>query len=198
MRCGRCGKPLKREESIRLGIGPVCRRKLKNKKEFRCHHGFSCLPSIEYHVPTLLARARQRFETYKIEWDHSLETIITDELGIKRPRIKIRIEEDIRTLRQICKEKKICPFGLDCRDPEKALDAVYALIAKAIEHMETEDPELPLCDAIDPLLDLLGVMGFTNEAQYYQKLEEKLRKTARKKAALVFADRFLSEIFEGG
>lgn len=217
MRCGRCGRPLKREESVRLGIGPVCRARLKREEsiELRCHHGFTCLPSVEYHVPTLLARARRRYSVYGIPWDEELERIIIDELGIERERIQVDVSEEVEKLfeerlrekgevsyreevnlaKEVCRRKGICPYGLDCRDPERALDAVYGLIAKAIEHMETKDPELPFTDAIDSLIDLLQVFGFANEREHYYRLEKELRRRAREKEAKAFADEFVKELF---
>jgi len=213
-KCGRCGKPIEREESVRAGLGPVCRKILAKStpKEFKCHHGFACLPSVEYHIPTFLNRARRKYSVYGIPWEDELERAIIDALGIERERIKIDIKDKTERLKiehlkkhgelsyrdevlltkEAYRRRKVCPYGLDCQEPEKALDAVYALIARAIDHME-DDPDLPLVEAIEDLLDVLQVLGF-NERQHYKKLEGELKKTARKKAARKYADKFVEEL----
>ena len=216
MRCGRCGKPLKNQESVKVGVGPICRKKIEQALEpgMRCFHGFSCLPSVD-HIPVLLRRARQRYSVYGIEWDGELANTIIDSLGLNREKVEIDIsesfekekqeflsqhgimnmEDEIKIKRLVLRKKKMCPYGLDCRDPEEALQSVYGLIQKAIDKMEVQ-PDLPLVDAIDSLIDILRILGFPKEEEHYVKLEKNLRKEFEKKLAEMEAEEVVEDLWK--
>ncbi len=194
--CGRCGKPLSNPKSIIAGIGPQCKKhiefELKVKKlKMRCKHSLYCLPQIE-HVGVLLERAKRKFKNYNIKWSEEAEKAIIEGLGLNRPRVELTEEEKSR-MRQYIKNSedrdiakaeffrmvRKCPHGLDCKDPDIAMEAVYHLIGLVFKASD-EDYRVAenFLSIIDPLLGILELFG-TSERNYYEGFYSSMKKKAQ-------------------
>ncbi|MGE5594162.1 MAG: DUF6011 domain-containing protein [Betaproteobacteria bacterium] len=243
-RCYACKRALSNPESVKLGIGPVCRARRKRELEAqekldreasKCHHGFNC--ANPHHVATLLGRLNGQLEAWPqwlraegVEFDEAdinpairqLMGDIEDGLGLRRPPVEVpevaqvsldemskvtghhmhpanqlepgqyRIPFDIQSQYRcsVLREKRICPHGLDCREPERAVAAIYSILSILRNDLEplfartsyggyaaASDRAYVAC------MNMLEVLGLDDEAFYirYQDLP-KLQKAAQKNA----------------
>ncbi|ACO04953.1 hypothetical protein PERMA_A0064 (plasmid) [Persephonella marina EX-H1] len=195
MVCGRCGRPLSNPKSIIAGIGPQCKKHIEfelqiKKIKMRCMHSFYCLPQVE-HIVVLLQRAKKKFEKYNIPWSSEAEKAIIEGLGLDKPRIELTSEEKKRMLeymrdaedRDIAKAEFFriigkCPHGLNCTDPDTALEATYHLIGLVFK---ASDENYKVAEnfllIIDPLLSILELFG-TSERNYYESFYKVMKKKA--------------------
>ncbi|MGE5585787.1 MAG: DUF6011 domain-containing protein [Bacillota bacterium] len=186
-RCYACKRALSNPESMKLGIGPICRARRKREESAqealdrsasRCHHGFNC--ENPQHVVTLLGRLEHQMEVWP-EWLRAegiepgetgadqetnseinrLMCEIVEGLGLRRQPVEVlkvsvpgmdemlqvtghymnpanelepgqyRIPPDVQRQyrRSILRERGICPHGLDCADPGKAVAAIYSILS---------------------------------------------------------------------
>lgn len=103
-----------------------------------------------------------------------------------------RIPSDIQNQyrRTILRERRVCPHGLDCTDPGKAVGAIYSILSilrNNLEPLFRDTSYGGLVGASDAAyvacMNMLEVLGLEDEASYirYQDLP-KLRKAAEKNA----------------
>ncbi|MEW6104783.1 MAG: DUF6011 domain-containing protein [Bacillota bacterium] len=103
-----------------------------------------------------------------------------------------RIPSDIQNQyrRTILRERRVCPHGLDCTDPGKAVGAIYSILSilrNDLEPLFRDTSYGGLVGASDAAyvacMNMLEVLGLEDEASYirYQDLP-KLRKAAQKNA----------------
>ncbi len=250
-RCYACKRILSNTESVRMGIGPICRARRKyelydqqklDREAGRCHFGFTC--GNPQHVETLLGRLLDQVDLWP-KWlvAGSDETgvpvdtavcrrlneliveygqTIVDALGLHRPAVEVpevartgldemlkatghylneanklgpgqyRVPPDIQAQyrRTVLREKGACPHGLDCREPDRAIAAVYSILGilrNEIEPLFRETTYGGLVGASDAAymacMNALEVLGCEDEASYvyYQDLP-KLRKAAQRNA----------------
>jgi hypothetical protein len=198
MFCGRCGRPLVNENSIKTGIGPDCRKILEIERILRnldmvCKNSMSCTSKI-LQTPELLKEAKNRYEKQGISWDEEAEKEIIELFGFNRERVELSeeqkkmLEEDLEdsndkelTKREFYRIVGVCPFHLDCKEPWKSSDLIFHLISLAMQKAK-EDENVRFYYAVSPLLDILETMGIITEKdrKEYKRMEKKFKSEARK------------------
>ena len=191
--CGRCGKPLSNPKSIAAGLGRYCKQKLQfdlqiKKIRMRCMYSFYCLPQIE-HTVVLLQRAKNKFKQFNLEWNDKAESIILDNLGLLKDKIELTEEEKKELEKHLSEVEdkdiavaeffriiKKCPYGLDCKNPELALEAVYHLIGIVFKEANNSHKIAEnFLFITDPLISILELFG-TNERQHFESVAKDLKK----------------------
>jgi len=177
IQCSRCKRSLTNPDSIREGMGPVCRARNKSVEKaedaqrqdnLKCHHGFVCYAPD--HAATTIARFARRFEAMAEQTglpDQIRATVAArveefrTALGLNRDAVPVPeidvphfgletigalgipaqaspfggvsyampIDHDEQYRRLMLRKEGICPFGLDCREPNRAVSVVWQLVS---------------------------------------------------------------------